>query len=172
MSNIANAIIALASSAFSSYFQAFEVTLQKMGRILGLELPSISETRKPIDLRIVKIDEARANLQEALSALADLSQEAERNKNELSSALARLHEARAAHASETEQLNQIKTIAQSDIDAFRRMAGIAPARERIIGFLAGIFASLVAAGIWKNRLYIAWREIREGANGGRNTIHL
>jgi hypothetical protein len=140
----------VASKFLGAYFGPFEIVLRNLGRALGVDLAiSDPSAEKPIDLRIAKIDEARSNLQEALAALGELSADAERNKAELARALEGLQEARAAHASEAEQLTQIKSIAQSDIGAFRRMAGIAPLRERVIGFVAGIFASLVAAAIWQ-----------------------
>ncbi len=149
---LASAIMMILVKALRAYFGLFERAIQDFNRISGLNL-SISLdtfTARPIDERIAKIDIARANLQDALSALKELSSEAERNKEELNQALQRLNEAKAAHASESEQLAQIKNIAQSDIEAFRRMAGIVnPLRERILGFIAGVVASLVAAGIWQ-----------------------
>lgn len=146
-----SATIQLLEKVLRAYFRPFDLILRQVGRTLGVDL-SISldpSTKKPIDARIAKIDEAKANLQEALTALGELSADAERNKAELTRALEGLQEARAAHASEAEQLNQIKNIAQSDVEAFRRIAGIAPMRERIIGFVAGVFASLFAAAIWQ-----------------------
>jgi hypothetical protein len=130
-----------------AYFNLFEKILRDL---TGISLRGAIEfdDKKPLDERIAKIDEARTNLQEALAALQELADEAQRNKGELAEAIGKLQDAKEAHASEKMQLEQIKVIAQSDIDAFRRMAGInSPFKERIFGFFAGIVASLVAAGI-------------------------
>jgi len=147
------------SKPFKGYFRIVEIVLRQAGQLLGMDI-SISIdaiTKKPIDVRLTKIEDARANLQEALSALDELSNEAERNKAELDQAIKQLDRARLERASEAEQLSQIKNIAQADVEAFRRIAGIDPLRERFIGFFAGIIASLIAAGIWQIGLAIIRR---------------
>jgi uncharacterized protein involved in exopolysaccharide biosynthesis len=148
---MADPILILVNEATRFYFRIFEVLLRKLGVALNIDLPLGDEFSRSgsRDGRIAKIDEARTNLEDALSALGELKSEAEANKAELQDALRRLDEAKAGHAAETEQLVQIRAIAEADIAAFRRMAGINPARERLIGFLGGVAASLIAAGLWK-----------------------
>jgi len=133
------------------YFRIFDYLLSGVGIGFRTDFPLLMEVpvSRSRDDRIAKIDDAKSNLQDALSALSELKSEAETNKAELEEALRRLAEARAGHAAEAEQLEQIRAIAEADITAFRRMAGINPARERLIGFLGGVAASLIAAGLWK-----------------------
>lgn len=131
------------------YFRPFESIARgfaskgAIGKFLDLSAPQAR------DERIAKIDEARTNLQDALSALDDLKLEAEKNKTELEEALKRLEETKAGHAAEARQLKHIRAIAEADITAFRRLAGVpVQGRERLIGFLGGVVASLIAALIW------------------------
>jgi hypothetical protein len=148
MSQIHSVVASLLQQVARVYFRPFELILGGVANAFGFGF-SVSldaGSRRPIDERIAKIDEARRNLQEALGALEELTTEAERNKAELDQAVRRLGEARAEHASEARQLAEVKRIAQSDVEAFRRMAGLtSPAKERWIGFFGGIAASLVAA---------------------------
>ena len=49
------------------------------------------------------------------------------------------------------ELNNIRLVISSDVSAFKKLAGVPTLkekrRERIIGFISGIIASVVAAGI-------------------------
>ena len=135
-----------------SYLRPFDLLIRRIEAISGpITRPELRlELRpEPRDDRIAKIDVARENLQDALSALGGLKTEAEQNKIALEEAIGRLNETKAGHAREAEQLKQIRAIAEADIATFRRMAGINPARERFVGFLGGLAASLIAAGLWK-----------------------
>ncbi len=134
---------------FRIYFGSLERLLVTSLDLLGLKISMGAELdRKPLDDRLAKIEDARVNLQEALSALGELTQEAERNKIELARALSELETARNAQIVEELKLNNIKQIAQSDVTVFQKMAGINPKLERIVGFIGGIIASLIAALIW------------------------
>jgi hypothetical protein len=150
MDHFQSSLVRLITQVLRFYFRVFERLLRGIeigvgGASVSLELP----TGRPRDERIAKIDVARENLQDALSALAELKTEAEQNKIALDEAIRRLDETKAGHAKEAQQLRQIRAIAEADIATFRRMAGINPARERFVGFLGGVAASLIAAGVWK-----------------------
>jgi hypothetical protein len=133
------------------YLRPFDKMLRQF-ESLGIATPAVkvqwaeSKTR---DERIAKIDVARENLQDALAALGDLKAEAEHNQIALNEAIQKLDATKAGHAFETKQLEQVREIAEADIAAFRRLAGINPTRERFIGFLGGVFASLIAAALWR-----------------------
>jgi chromosome segregation ATPase len=104
-----------------------------------------------IDERIAQIDVARDSLESALSAIGELKAAAERNKEELRTALGRIEEARAAEAAAEKELENVKQIAQADVEVFKKLAGVPSraqiARERFIGFVIGVVASLAAWGI-------------------------
>jgi len=104
-----------------------------------------------IDERLAQIDQARESLVSALSAVDDLRATSERNKTELRDALERIEQARAEKAVAEKQLQGVRQIAQADVEVFRSLAGIPSraqiARERFVGFIVGVAASLMASGI-------------------------
>jgi hypothetical protein len=122
-----------------------------------------------VDQRIAKIETARQNLLEGLEAIDDLKATAEANKVEVERVLAdvaRLKQDKKLIANEVESIRKIAT---SDIQTFRKVAGIlGPAevrRERVTGFISGVVASVLASGvvamlIWAGkhlwRLYSTW----------------
>jgi ABC-type transporter Mla subunit MlaD len=115
-------------------------------------LPGLRETSS-IDERLAQIDDARANLMAALAAVDELKGTAERNKEELRQALERVEQLRADRSAAEKELQDMNTIAKTDIKVFKKLAGI-PSRsqigwERLIGFIIGVAASLIAALIWK-----------------------
>ena len=108
---------------------------------------------KSIDERIGKIDEARSSLVEALDAIDELHSEAERNKVELKNALQNLAETERNKGKLENELENIRQVMQTDIATFRNIAGIPSQvqikKERYIGFVTGVIASIVASAlIW------------------------
>ncbi|MBC6904508.1 hypothetical protein DWB84_03380 [Saccharophagus sp. K07] len=104
-----------------------------------------------LDERLKKLDVAKESLEESLSAIEDLKLEASRNKVELEVALERLSFLEREKASAEEELKEIRKIAESDSQVFRKLAGVPGQneifRERIIGLVTGVFASVLAAGL-------------------------
>jgi hypothetical protein len=110
------------------------------------------EPERTIDQRIAQIEAARANLVDALKTVDDLQKAANDHKLELENVARRL-EATHAQKSEAEvELANLKQLAQSDLETFRKVAGIPSrrevAKERFIGFVLGVSASLLASAIW------------------------
>lgn len=108
--------------------------------------------RQSIDDRIAKIDAARANLAEALDAIDELKIAAKDNKADLEAALEQLGQTHAAKFAAERELSVVRKIADSDVEVFRRLAGVPStsqiAKERALGFIFGVIASLLASGIW------------------------
>lgn len=98
-----------------------------------------------VDERIRKIEIAKENLQDALEAINSLSLTADENKRQLREALDDLDQAENKRASLENELAQIRQIATADVATFRKLAGISPIRDQIVGFVAGIIASIVAS---------------------------
>jgi len=109
------------------------------------------ETEKNIDERIAKIDVARNNLMEGIKAIDELKIEAEQNKQQVSDAINKLSELENNKTNLSNEINSLKSIIQSDVETFRKIANIPSSserkRERYIGFISGVIASLVASGI-------------------------
>lgn len=128
--------------------------------------PSISieyTSSRRADERIERLEDARKALSEGLQAVEDLKQEAEKNKQDSVQALATLAKLREHNASLSQQIEASKTIIESDIDAFRKIAGIPSEREqrrdKLLGFWTGVLASIVAAVLWALGSYL-WNNIR------------
>jgi hypothetical protein len=111
-----------------------------------------SAPRQSIDDRIAKIDAARSNLAEALSAIDELKSAANANKADLEAALEQLGQTQAAKTAAERELGAVRKIADADIEVFQRLAGVPTrsqvAKERALGFLFGVIASLLASGVW------------------------
>jgi hypothetical protein len=117
-----------------------------------IEFNPVPIQRASVDERIAKIEVAKRNLTEALEAMEELQQAAEENKAELATAIERLGLAQKERSSAERELEAVRGIAQSDIEVFKKLAGVpsrmAIAKERFIGFLLGICASVIASGLW------------------------
>jgi hypothetical protein len=102
-----------------------------------------------IDERIAQIDIARESLKAGLAAVDDLKVTAQRNREDLKSALERLEQIHQDKTAAEKEVKNVKYIAQADIEVFKRLAGVPSradiARERFIGFVVGVAASLVAS---------------------------
>lgn len=107
--------------------------------------------KESIDDRIARIDLAKANLIESLKAIEELKEFAEQNKKEVETAVRQLTQLEQDKILLQRELDSIKAIAQTDIETFRKVAGVlAPSqirRERVLGFISGIVASVIASGV-------------------------
>ncbi len=105
-----------------------------------------------LDERIKKIDQAKNNLLDSLQAIDELKVEAEANKLELTRVLAQLDRLDREKISLQRELDEIRNIAHTDVNIFRKVAGIPSKsdvnRERIIGFISGVISSIVASAIF------------------------
>jgi gas vesicle protein len=104
-----------------------------------------------IDERIAQIDIAKKSLETALSAIDELKTTARRNREDLNETLNHLQQAAEDKTAAERELSSIKQIAQTDIEVFRKLAGVPSrgdvARERLFGFIIGVVASLIASGL-------------------------
>ena len=109
------------------------------------------EEEKSVDERLAKIDQARALMADAMTAVDELHKEAETNKTELSRALANLAETEKNKNQLENELRNIRQIMQLDVATFKKLAGVPSKQEvkneRVIGFFTGVLASVVASGI-------------------------
>jgi hypothetical protein len=121
------------------------------------------EPKGSIDERIAKIDLAKANLLEGLRAIDELKASAESNKKEAENAIAQINRLSRDKTNLEQELEAIKRVVNADVTAFQRVAGVlGPAeirRERLLGFVSGVIASvtasgIVALGVWAVKHYI------------------
>ena len=121
-------------------------------RVTGIELPSTTKAEVSIDERILKLDAARQNLVDGIEALDQLKSEADRNKKELRSAIEQVSLIQQDKEVLSKELEDVQAIMQNDVKAFQNLAGIPSSdeifKERIIGFISGVIASMIASAIW------------------------
>jgi hypothetical protein len=138
-------------------------TIATLGDVLSyliehmfIRLAGVSRDQTPrsqtIDERIANLDVARENLAAAVTAIDELKAEAEQNKGELSSALQRLRMLEIEKATAEQELASLRQIASADMAVFQKLVGIPSrrdiVRERLVGFLLGLLASLAASILW------------------------
>lgn len=138
--------ISIITDSVDWLFANFEIT----------KLPDISidfdvGAQKNLDERIAKLDAARKNLEDGIDAIENLKIEAERSKVEIAAATLQVEQLAKDKASLSSRLEAMQTVLTADVDAFRQVAGVPNAaavrRERLVGFVSGVAASLVAAGL-------------------------
>ncbi|WDA41534.1 hypothetical protein [Erythrobacter sp. BLCC-B19] len=106
-----------------------------------------------IDERLAKIEVAKQNLLEGLSALDELKLEADQNKKTLASALETIRELESKKTEAQEELNALRQVADLDTATLKKLFDVPTSgriwRERFYGLLTGIVASLIAAYLWQ-----------------------
>lgn len=118
-------------------------------RSLGMDLPIPSSEKGSVDQRIARLDDAKAALTESLQAIDELRADAEAARTEHAAVVQALDTALSNKDDAEQKLESIRRIIAQDVNAFKEVAGISNIRkERAIGFLSGICASIVATGIW------------------------
>lgn len=138
-------------SLLPSYFDLIARILRLIAREHGVRVPlGLDRLITPtVDARLAKLEDARRYLLESLEAVDELKRDAEQNKRDLERALAELQVTMADRDAAHEELRAIRTVMSADIAAFRNLAGVPNVmKERVIGCVAGIIASLVATILW------------------------
>lgn len=143
------ALLQVMAQSLLKYFKFIDLILSKLVPKISLEIEN--ESSQTIDERLAKIEIAKNNLMDSIKAIEELKAEAEKNKIEANLALNKLLQFKAEKEQAEKELSLVKTIAESDISTFKKIAGIPDNKEknrdRLIGFVSGIFASLIASGL-------------------------
>lgn len=145
----------IAAAFLKTLVDVFSKPVLRIGTLNGIPFADIvfeDNSRQTVDERIAKIDAARENLSEALAAIDELKAAATANKLDLEEALANLGKTHAEQAAARRELDLVRKVADSDVEAFQRIAGVPSrtqiAKERALGFAFGVIASLLASAIW------------------------
>lgn len=154
----------ISASFLSTYIDLVAKILRRLRVDVGVGGVSIAyedEAQQSLDERIEKLDAARRNLADGISAIDQLKLEAEKSKTEVAAAALQVEKLSRDKTSLSSRLSAMQSVLDADVDAFRQVAGVpttaAIRRERIIGFVSGIAASLVAAAlIWGGSKLLAY----------------
>ena len=115
-------------------------------------IPAVRNELPLIDDRLEGLENARANLLNALCAIDDLKSDAETTKAELKVALEKLKEAEHNRNLTSNELKELEKIKDSDIGLLKGIIGVPSKKqiaiERVIAFLLGVSASLLASYLW------------------------
>lgn len=117
--------------------------------VLGVDVSMSRSEKRSLDQRIARLDDAKAALTESLEAIDELRADAEVARTEHAAVVQALDTALSNKDDAEQKLESIRRIIEQDVSAFQEVAGVANIRkERLIGFLSGICASILATGIW------------------------
>ncbi|MCW2393770.1 MULTISPECIES: hypothetical protein [unclassified Sphingobium] len=126
-----------------------ESILKAILRAMGVDATISGGSRRSVDQRIARLDEAKAALSESLEAIDELRADAEAARVEHATVVHALNTALSNKDDAQQKLESIRRIIAQDVSAFQEIAGVPDIRrERTIGFLSGICASIVATAIW------------------------
>lgn len=106
----------------------------------------------PITDRLKKIDEAKAALSEAISAIDELQDEAQANSRALAQLTERIATAQVQREAVSGEVAALKSLADIDAEAVRKALRLPTTasiwRGHIFSFLLGIIGSLIASWLW------------------------
>lgn len=126
------------------YVDAFE----KIFQLLGFPGFKNQLGAKSIDERLSKIDSAKKALMESLSAIEELKKEAVNNKKEFEKTILDLNKIKTDKTTLETEYHSLKQLSSRELDSLKAILGIPDKnKERLIGFISGIIASLIASAI-------------------------
>ncbi len=146
-----NAVLdALARALLKAVDGSLKATIDVLGVKVTVAPPFSHDS---VDERLQKIETARESLAEAIVAVDALKSAAEENKRDLERLNVAIEQAESQKQSLSTELSTLKEIAAIDGDALRRALGLPTRldvwRDRIVAFLLGVAASVVAAFLWE-----------------------
>jgi multidrug efflux pump subunit AcrA (membrane-fusion protein) len=109
-----------------------------------LDLPR----RAPYAATLEKLDTAKRNVTEALVALDRLRSEYSTEMVRLEKLITDTETKRTEYQSTLAQLKDTKNLLANDQAALREALGINDRLSKVVGFISGVFASLVATALW------------------------
>ena len=135
----------LLDKMFGGYIRVFADFL-----FIPLDVLSIRENGKgDLDSRLRKLDVAREALEESLTALDELKQEATSNERRHRQAVAELASTLESKESAERKLAAVQKAMEVEVGAFQLLAGVPDVRkERLIGFASGVVASVIASFVF------------------------
>lgn len=144
----------MSMSFIESYMNIVESILKRIEiktSVLGFNLTISLNERQTVDERLVKLEIAKQNLKDGLTAIEELQNDAQNNKKEVENAIAKLDKLQRNKSSLEDEVKAIQEIASADIATFQKLAGVPShkqiIKERCIGFISGVIASIIASGI-------------------------
>ena len=95
------------------------------------------------------METAQEHLTDAIEAIDIIRKQVILERTQLDTLLLEVEHKKAQYNEASKDLKDAKQLLNQDQEKLRKVLGINSKREKIIGFISGIIASLIAALIWK-----------------------
>ena len=103
----------------------------------------------PLGETLTKVQTAQEHLTDAIEAIDIIRKQVILERTQLDTLLLEVENKKAQYNEASKDLKDAKQLLNQDQEKLRKVLGINSKREKIIGFISGIIASLIAALIWK-----------------------
>lgn len=128
----------------SAYFKLIESLLEHIGRR--------SRNRKarsvPIGETLQKVELAQEHLTEAIAAIDVIREQVVSERGQLDSLLAEVEKKKQQYREATQDLETTQNLLEQDQDRLRTALGVNTSKEKIVGFVSGVIASILATALW------------------------
>lgn len=102
----------------------------------------------PIGDTLHKVEKAQEHLTDAVEAIGIIKNQAIKEKDQLDNLLAEVQQKRQQYEDVKEDLNLTKDLLNKNKDKLKAALGINSTRDRLMGFISGVIASVLATAIW------------------------
>jgi len=103
----------------------------------------------PLGETLKKVETAQEHLTDAIEAIDVIREQVISERTQLDTFLSEVEHKKVQYKEATSDLKDTQQLLNQDQEKLRTALGINSKREKIIGFISGIIASLIAALIWK-----------------------
>jgi len=103
----------------------------------------------PLGETLKKVETAQEHLTDAIEAIDIIHEQVISERTQLDTLLSEVEHKKVQYKEATSDLKDTQQLLNQDQEKLRTVLGINSKREKIIGFISGIIASLIAALIWK-----------------------
>ena len=105
--------------------------------------------KTPLGETLTKVETAQEHLTDAIVSIDIIRKQVILERTQLDTLLLEVENKKAQYNEASKDLKDAKQLLNQDQEKLRKVLGINSKREKIIGFISGIIASLIAALIWK-----------------------
>ncbi len=102
----------------------------------------------PLGETLEKVSVAQQHLTDAIESIDVIRQQVVAERTQLDQLLAEVENKRAQYNEATSDLKATQNLLTQDQEKLRAALGVNSSREKLIGFLSGIIASIIATAIW------------------------
>ena len=102
----------------------------------------------PLGETLQKVETAQEHLTDALESIDVIREQVVSERGQLDNLLAEVEQKRKQYNETTSDLKTTQELLNKDQEKLRTALGVNSSREKIIGFISGVIASIFATAIW------------------------